>query len=109
MFHKICLLIIFMLCLPGIHYGASCHFNVPDVKTDVCKDLNLNNKLEDNPYVLLNANGGCGNGLTLPGLPDFGFDNPLGQYNNASFCDIILKALSGNEVVDKIKGFIGLK
>ena len=88
--------------------AASCHFDVPDVKTDVCKDLNLNNKVEDNPFFISNSNGSCGNGLHLPGLPDLNLENPLGQYTNASFCEMALKALSGNEVAGQIKKLIGV-
>ena len=88
--------------------AASCKFDVPDIKTDVCKDLNLNNKVQDNPFFLTNSNGSCGNGLHLPGLSDLDLNNPLGKYSNGSFCDMALNALSGNEVADKIKELVGL-
>ena len=100
--------LMFGLVVINNSYAASCKFDVPDIKTDVCKDLNLNNKVQDNPYFLTNQNASCGNGVHLPSLPDLDLNNPLGKYTNTSFCEMALNALSGNEVADKIKKLIGM-
>lgn len=96
---------LFFSVMCGVGYSATCHFNTPTINTDVCQTLNLNNKVEDNPYFLKNSNGLCGVNFQLSGLPDFSLKDYLPNFNVADACKY-LHYLSGDDVVNKIKSFL---
>lgn len=87
-------------------FGASCHFNTPNIKTDVCQTLNLDNKAEDNPFFLKNGNGLCGLNFQLSGLPDFSLKDALPNFSNGDACKY-LKYLTGDDISQSIKDMIG--
>ncbi|MDT8924988.1 hypothetical protein RBE51_19555 [Pseudomonas taiwanensis] len=67
---------------------------------DSCVGINTDASLTNNPFVYVNADGGCDLGLQLPGLPDFG--SITGGGINA--CSIV-KAVTGS-MVDTVNSSI---
>ncbi|MDA0911426.1 MAG: hypothetical protein O2809_07725 [Proteobacteria bacterium] len=86
-------------------FSAVCHFKQPNLNTDVCKTLNLDNKVENNPFFLKNGNGLCGLNMQLSGLPDFSLKDYLPNFNNGDACKY-LKYLTGDKLSYDIKNMI---
>ncbi len=86
-------------------FSAVCHFKQPNLNTDVCKTLSLDNKVESNPFFLKNGNGLCGLNMQLSGLPDFSFKDYLPNFSNGDACKY-LKYLTGDKLSMNIKDLI---
>lgn len=89
----------------NVGFSAVCHFKQPNINTDVCQTLNLENKAEDNPFFLKNGNGSCGLSFELSGLPDFSLGDYLPNFSNGDACKY-LKYLTGDKVSANIKKLI---
>ncbi|WP_203249733.1 hypothetical protein [Cysteiniphilum marinum] len=95
------------LLMMNTGFSAVCHFKQPNLNTDVCKTLNLDNKVEENPFFLKNGNGLCGLNMQLSGLPDFSLKDYLPNFTNGDACKY-LKYLTGDKLSLDIKEMINL-
>lgn len=93
------------LLIANSGFSAVCHFKQPNLNTDVCKTLNLDNKVENNPFFLKNGNGLCGLNMQLSGLPDFSLKDQLPNFSNSDACKY-LKYLTGDQLSLNIKNMI---
>ena len=91
--------------IANVGFSAVCHFKQPNINTDVCQTLNLENKAEDNPFFLKNGNNLCGLNFELSGLPDFSLKDHLPNFSNGDACKY-LKYLTGDKVSANIKDLI---
>lgn len=96
--------IVFVL-FAQVGYSAVCQFKQPAIDTDVCKNLNLDNKVTDNPFFMKNMNGLCGINMQLSGLPDFSLSDYLPNFNVTDVCGAI-KYMNGDQVVNQINQFM---
>ncbi|WP_203385220.1 hypothetical protein [Cysteiniphilum marinum] len=97
--------VIVLLAFSSTSFAATCHFKQPAIDTDVCKNLNLNKKVEDNPFFMKNMNGICGKSFQLSGLPDFSLTDYLPDFGIGNACDL-MKFFDGDAAIDEINKYL---
>jgi hypothetical protein len=86
-------------------YSAVCKFKQPTINKDICKTLNLDNKIDKNPFFMKNMNGMCGMNMQLSGLPDLSLKDYIPDFNVTDVCGMI-KYVNGDKVINQINKFL---
>jgi hypothetical protein len=97
--------LLLLMALGQIGYSATCRFKQPTLNTDICKTLNLDNKIEENPFFMKNMNGMCGLNMQLSGLPDLSLTDYLPNFNASDVCGA-LKYMNGDKVISQLNQFM---